>query len=106
MHDGSYPIIKDVNLSASTAPASTVATAEYFPEVTDTGTSGTLSLDLRKRDDLVGSVVQVRVVALATADNNMSYSGYRSYELRDPDRLYAEMIEPAGRCSFAYYRSG
>ena len=96
VHDGSYPILNDVNLTASAT--STLATAEYFPEVTTTsGTTGTLSLDLRKREDLTGSVISVRVVGIADADNNVSYSRYHHYELRDSDRLYAELIEPTGR---------
>ena len=48
MHDGSYPILNDVNLTASTAPASTLVTVEYIPEVIANGTTGTLSLDLRQ----------------------------------------------------------
>ena len=83
VHDGSYPILNDVNLTASAT--STLATAEYFPEVTASGTIGSLSLDLRKREDLTGSVISVRVVGIADADNNVSYSRYHHYELRDSD---------------------
>ena len=45
---------------------------------------------------MTGSVIEVRVVGVAT-DNNVSYSNYQYYELRDPNRLYAELIEPTGR---------
>ena len=86
VHDGSYPILNDVNLTASTAPASTLVTVEYIPEVIANGTTGTLSLDLRKREDLTGSVIEVRVVGVAT-DNNVSYSNYQYYELRDPNQF-------------------
>ena len=37
------------------------------------------------------------MVGIADADNNVSYSRYHYYELRDSDRLYAELIEPTGR---------
>ena len=109
IHDGSYPVISDVNVTLSTTNDSTLITDELLGLVDANTSSGTLSLDLRKLSDL-GPILEVRVVGL-DGSGNASYSEPRTFEVRDQERAYVEMVDPIsnrniGRRAVLHHRSG
>ena len=70
---------------------------DYPPRTTATIVNGTdsygeISLDLRQLSGL-GPILEVRVVGFDSL-NNAVYSDPRYFEVRDRDRVYAEMLDP------------
>ena len=98
IYDGTYPVLADINVSLSGTPSTGLVGLEYFPEVKADGSAGTLSLDIRKLEDIEGDLLKVRVIGVGD-DNSLHYSDARYYQLNHPDRLYAELIEPEGRAA-------
>ena len=67
-----------------------------MPLATATGTAGILELDLGKCLSICKPVIEVRVVGFDT-DGHAGYSEPHYFEIRDPEHLYAELLNPHGR---------
>ena len=92
IHDGSYPVISTITATGSTAQNSRLLSDELLSIGQTTGTTGTISLDLRRYNNL-GSMLKLRVISRDTS-GNLSYSEPRFYSLVDGDRPYVELINP------------
>ena len=92
IHDGSYPVISTITATGSTAQNSRLLSDELLSIGQTTGTTGTISLDLRRYNNL-GSMLKLRVISKDTS-GNLSYSEPRFYSLVDGDRPYVELINP------------
>ena len=97
-HDGSYPIITDLNISTS---AGGMVQQDMFSLVQATGaynsdkTSWDLSLSNWDALELCDGLLEVRLIHI-TDDGNISYSNKRTYPLVDPSLGYVELIGPMG----------
>ena len=89
IHDGGYAIREVVGLTSST---SAVLSEDLNATTSAVGASGALTADLRRLAGL-SPVLDVRVVAM-DGSGNLIYSMPRSYELRDRDRPYVELLHP------------
>lgn len=97
-HDGSYPIITDLNISTS---AGGIVQQDMFSLVHATGaynsdkTSWNLTLSNWDALELCDGLLEVRLIHIKE-DGNISYSNKRAYPLVNPSRGYVELIEPMG----------
>ena len=94
-------MVADVNITLSSGPDSTLLTDELLGLPTATVVNGTdsygeFSLDLRQLSGLGEHILEVRVVGFDSS-NNAVYSDPRYFEVRNRDRVYAEMLDPGKR---------
>jgi hypothetical protein len=103
--EGGYPFREPIVVSPSGAPASTLVSEDCLALSSSSGTSGNLSLDMSKCFDLCSPVIEARVIAF-DAEGNAGYSDPQYFELRDSEKLSAELIDPFGRPAVLRFKEG
>jgi hypothetical protein len=93
-HNGAYRIKEPVLVSC--ASTTTLVYADCLPLSTASGTTGELTVDFGNCFHSCKSILKIRVCGF-DANGNAGYSEPVYFELRDPDRLSAELLNPHGR---------
>ena len=94
--EGGYPLRESITVTPSATPVSALISEDCLALSTSNGTSGVLSLDMSKCFNLCSPVIEVRLIAFDSG-GNAGYSVPQFYEVRNPERLSAELIDPLGR---------
>jgi len=93
-HNGSYPIKNPVQVICQ--PSTTLVFSDCLPLSTATGNSGELTVHMGDCFHLCKSILKIRICGFDT-NGNAGYTEPVYFELRDPDRLSAELLNPHGR---------